>query len=335
MDDDDVYWGTRLACVEMIRTGTTRFWDMYWHAHATARAVEDAGSAGGHRGAADRRLRSRRSPSAPARDADRSLEQISEAGGELARPGFAPHAIYSLSERSLRWVAERAAELEVPVQIHLSETEDEVDGCLAAARRAPGLLPRPGRPARAPDRARPRLLARPRRARADRRARRDRRHQPGREPEARRRRGLPLPRRARARASRVGPRHRRRRAPTTRSTCSPTRSSFALLQKNEAARPGRGHGRRRRSRSRPGGARRCSAAAGSRSGRRPTSCSCVPTPPRSSLGELDAGLVYAASGTIVDTTVVAGRVLMRGGVVDGADEVVARARERAERLGIR
>ena len=43
MTDDDVYWGTRLACVEMIRTGTTCFWDMYWHADATARAVEDAG----------------------------------------------------------------------------------------------------------------------------------------------------------------------------------------------------------------------------------------------------------------------------------------------------
>ena len=41
--DDDVYWGTRLACVEMIRTGTVRFWDMYWRAGATARAVEDAG----------------------------------------------------------------------------------------------------------------------------------------------------------------------------------------------------------------------------------------------------------------------------------------------------
>ena len=50
---------------------------------------------------------------------------------------------------------------------------------------------------------------------------------------------------------------------------------------------------------------------------------------------LDAGLVYAASGAIVDTTVVAGRVLMRGGVVEGADEVVARARERAQGLGIR
>src|SRR5215211_8883266 len=43
IDDEDVYWGTRLACLEMIRTGTVRFWDMYWHPGATVRAVEDAG----------------------------------------------------------------------------------------------------------------------------------------------------------------------------------------------------------------------------------------------------------------------------------------------------
>ncbi len=63
-------------------------------------------------------------------DAQRSLDQISEAGGELARPGFAPHALYSVSERSLRWVAERSAELDLPIQIHLSETEDEVVNCV-------------------------------------------------------------------------------------------------------------------------------------------------------------------------------------------------------------
>ena len=40
---DDVYWGTRLACAEMIRTGTVCFWDMYWHAGETARVVADAG----------------------------------------------------------------------------------------------------------------------------------------------------------------------------------------------------------------------------------------------------------------------------------------------------
>ena len=45
-------------------------------------------------------------------------------------------------------------------------------------------------------------------------------------------------------------------------------------------------------------------------------------------------LVYAASGSVVDTTVVAGRALMRGGEIEGADEVVARARERAEGLGL-
>jgi hypothetical protein len=60
----------------------------------------------------------------------------------------------------------------------------------------------------------------------------------------------------------------------------------------------------------PGGARRYSAGRASRSGRPPTSCSCAPTT-QSSLGALDAGLVYAASGLIVDTTVVAGRVRAR------------------------
>jgi 5-methylthioadenosine/S-adenosylhomocysteine deaminase len=53
-----------------------------------------------------------------------------------------------------------------------------------------------------------------------------------------------------------------------------------------------------------------------------------------SLGTLDAGLVYSASGSVVDATVVAGTVLMRDGRVDGADEVVARTRERAMGLGL-
>ena len=43
LDADDVYWGARLACAEMIRTGTVGFWDMYWQPGATARAVADAG----------------------------------------------------------------------------------------------------------------------------------------------------------------------------------------------------------------------------------------------------------------------------------------------------
>jgi 5-methylthioadenosine/S-adenosylhomocysteine deaminase len=57
--------------------------------------------------------------------------------------------------------------------------------------------------------------------------------------------------------------------------------------------------------------------------------------PELGLGSLAAGLVYSASGSIVDTTVVAGRVLMRGGVIEGLEEILERARERATRIGLR
>ncbi|MEO8093213.1 MAG: amidohydrolase, partial [bacterium] len=136
MSDDDVYWGTRLACLEMIRSGTVRFWDMYWHADAAARAVEDAGL----RAVAAAPLIDDADPAKSERacsDADRSIERIVEAGGELAEPGLAPHAIYSVSADSLRWVAARAAELDIPVQIHLSETEQEVHDCVAATGKRP------------------------------------------------------------------------------------------------------------------------------------------------------------------------------------------------------
>jgi len=56
--------------------------------------------------------------------------------------------------------------------------------------------------------------------------------------------------------------------------------------------------------------------------------------PELGIGDLASDLVYAASGSVVDTTVVAGRVLMRGGEIDGEAEIVARAVERARRLGI-
>jgi 5-methylthioadenosine/S-adenosylhomocysteine deaminase len=56
--------------------------------------------------------------------------------------------------------------------------------------------------------------------------------------------------------------------------------------------------------------------------------------PELGLGDLYSDLVYAASGSIVGTTVVGGRVLMQGGEVAGSEEIVARAVERSHRLGI-
>jgi 5-methylthioadenosine/S-adenosylhomocysteine deaminase len=127
LDPDDVYWGARLACAEMLRSGTTHFWDMYWHPGATARAAADAGiratigaplfDAGG-------------SPEKLRDAAHRGLEELSGYGPAIA-PALAPHAIYTVSEESLRWIAELSAERGLPIQIHLSETEKEVQDCLA------------------------------------------------------------------------------------------------------------------------------------------------------------------------------------------------------------
>lgn len=128
LEDEDVYWGARLACAEMIASGTTRFWDMYWHPEATARAVADAGLGAtigaplfDRDGDADGMRRT----------ALESLERLGELGPAIV-PALAPHSIYMVSEESLRWIAELSAERGVPVQIHLAETEVEVEDCLAA-----------------------------------------------------------------------------------------------------------------------------------------------------------------------------------------------------------
>jgi 5-methylthioadenosine/S-adenosylhomocysteine deaminase len=56
--------------------------------------------------------------------------------------------------------------------------------------------------------------------------------------------------------------------------------------------------------------------------------------PELAVGNFVADLIYAASGSVIDTTVVNGRVLMRDGVVEGVDDVVAKARERCTGLGL-
>ena len=107
MSDEDVYWGTRLACLEMIRTGTTSFWDMYWHADAAARAVEDAGI----RAVTAAPLIDDADPAKSDRacaDAERSLERIAEAGGAL-RPARVRPARDLLGQREVAAAARGAS----------------------------------------------------------------------------------------------------------------------------------------------------------------------------------------------------------------------------------
>ena len=302
--------------------------------HVLAAGGDGAGGRGSRyprhdRGAA---LRPPRQPRASCGRRPCAASRRSPSCGPRITPALAPHAIYTVSEESLRWIGELSAERGLPVQIHLSETEKEVQDCLAEHGVRPafyldrlGLLERAHGP-------RPRRLARPRGAGADRRARRHRRHQPGGEHEARGRRRLPLPGGARRRR-RGRARHRRRRLqrlarparrpqglrprPEARRgdpTAIDAAEAWAVATGARAPRLGADPARARRPRRLPP-----PRAATRRSWASATSPPTSSTPP---------------AGAVVDTTVVAGRVLMRGGEIEGLEEIVARAAERARRLGL-
>lgn len=129
LEPEDVYWGTRLACLEMIRGGTTGFWDMYWQSASTARAVEDAGlrAAIGPPlfDAPDKTFEERN------RELEGWLDELADLGDRITAV-VAPHAIYTVGTASLEYAVGLAEERGLPVHIHLSETEGEVNDCVAA-----------------------------------------------------------------------------------------------------------------------------------------------------------------------------------------------------------
>lgn len=121
-----VHDGTLLACAEMLRGGVTLFNDMYFFPEAAARATLSAGM----RAALGMIVVDFPSPYASdpldylakgmaLRDSMREHPLVSFC--------FAPHAPYSVNDKALAQVATYANELDVPVHIHLHETQDEID----------------------------------------------------------------------------------------------------------------------------------------------------------------------------------------------------------------
>ena len=122
---DDIYWGTRLAAIEMIRSGTTHFYDMYWHPEVVARAAEDAGI----RATVGAPLLDGLNPAGISALHDAALDSLDALAdaGPLVNASITPHALYTVSEDSLAWVGQLAADRDLVVQMHLSETRREVD----------------------------------------------------------------------------------------------------------------------------------------------------------------------------------------------------------------
>lgn len=135
LSEDDIYCGAKLACLEMIKSGTTFFADMYWHWKGTARAVEEMGL----RAALSAAFFDFEDPQR-AEAMKRQVMSLHEDSGRYSdRITFVlgPHAIYTVSSESLRWLNAYAARHNLLIHTHLSETRKEVDDCLARHGRRP------------------------------------------------------------------------------------------------------------------------------------------------------------------------------------------------------
>jgi 5-methylthioadenosine/S-adenosylhomocysteine deaminase len=123
---DFVRLGTQLACAEMIRNGITSFADMYYFEEDIAKATAEAGM---------RAVCSQTVMKYPCPDAGSYEESLAMArefiqrwiGHPLIVPSVAPHAPYTCTAEILTATAALAAEFDVPLHTHLSETALEVE----------------------------------------------------------------------------------------------------------------------------------------------------------------------------------------------------------------
>ena len=122
---DFVRTGTSLAALEMIESGTTTYTDMYYFEEEIAKATRAAGLRG---------VLGQTVIQFPVADARTPVEGLARAeafikafrNDPLIVPAVAPHAMYTLDAATLKASADLGRKYDVPVIIHLAETEDEV-----------------------------------------------------------------------------------------------------------------------------------------------------------------------------------------------------------------
>src|SRR5579884_3228050 len=128
--------GTRLACLEMMLSGTTTFTDMYYFEDRVAQAAKEAGMRGV---VGDSVI------GFPAPDAKTPAEALAWTEKFLVRfhddplvtPAVAVHSIYTNSAETLRAARALASRYDAPLLIHVSETKRENDDCERAHHMSP------------------------------------------------------------------------------------------------------------------------------------------------------------------------------------------------------
>lgn len=127
IDADYIWWGTKVACLEMIKTGTTTYNNQYWYSPVARKAAIEMGI----RPVESYVAIDHNNPEETAvqkEEVQRSFEEHSKFNeGGLFEAAF--HSIYSVSEELMLFVAEFARKHGLKLHIHLCETEKEVLDC--------------------------------------------------------------------------------------------------------------------------------------------------------------------------------------------------------------
>ncbi len=117
--------GVELAILEMIKSGTTFYLDMYFFEEHTAEVVKRAGiRAGLGFGILDFPTKVASSPEEYLKRAREFVEQFK--GDDSIIPVVAPHATYTCSPETLTKAMGLAEEFDVPYHIHLAESKGEL-----------------------------------------------------------------------------------------------------------------------------------------------------------------------------------------------------------------
>jgi len=118
---EDIYWGAMLAVLEMVKTGTTTFTDMYFQMDEVAKVVKKTGI----RAVLGEGLIEENDGIDGLNNAlNFALRWNSKVEGRL-RTCLAPHSAYTCSPEYLKKIREKALENDLLINIHISETQDE------------------------------------------------------------------------------------------------------------------------------------------------------------------------------------------------------------------
>jgi len=120
---EDVYVGALLGCLEMIKSGTTCFADMYFHEDMVAKAVDESGL----RGVLAEGIIEAGNKVLGAKMLGKSIKFAKGFHGladDRVKAMLGPHAAYSCSPDLLRKISVRASELNVGVHLHLAESKN-------------------------------------------------------------------------------------------------------------------------------------------------------------------------------------------------------------------